>query len=116
MAGRNQGRVSWMDPGFYPVEEALAAGFDMRYSPTLLVDVGGGNGHDLEEFREKHPKVQGGLVLQDLPEVINDITALDASIQRMPHDFTTLQPVKGRCMGCCLNPFTVRGTIMGANI
>ncbi|KIN06846.1 hypothetical protein OIDMADRAFT_36616 [Oidiodendron maius Zn] len=95
MAGRNQGLVSWMDTGFYPVEEGLAAGFDMRHSPTLLVDVGGGNGHDLEEFREKHPKVQGSLVLQDLPEVINDITALDASIQRMPHDFTTLQPVKG---------------------
>lgn len=48
MSGYRQGRPSWMDPDFYPVEERLFA--DMDTEGVLLVDVGGGQGHDLAEF------------------------------------------------------------------
>lgn len=35
------------------------------------------------------------LILQDLPVVINDVKDLDSSIELMPHDFLTEQPIKG---------------------
>lgn len=94
MSAYHQGRPSWMDPGFYPVEEHLVAGLDPN--APLLVDVGGSTGHDLTEFHLKHPKVQGKLVLQDLPEVIEKARHLVGSnIEAMEHDFFKEQPVKG---------------------
>ena len=94
----HQGRASWMDPGFYPVDRLLTP----TSSPTpnnnnniLLVDVGGGKGHDLNEFRSKWPTARGRLVLQDQPAVLAEATGLHESIERMPHDFFTEQPCKG---------------------
>lgn len=94
MSAYHQGRPSWMDPGFYPVQERLAAGLDT--SAPLLVDVGGSTGHDLQEFRRKHPEVQGKLVLQDLPEVIEKAKLLVIpEIEAVEHDFFKEQPIKG---------------------
>ncbi|GAM39457.1 hypothetical protein TCE0_034r11023 [Talaromyces pinophilus] len=94
MSAYHQGRPSWMDPGFYPVQERLAAGLDT--SAPLLVDVGGSTGHDLQEFRRKHPEVQGKFVLQDLPEVIAKAKVLvSPDIEAMEHDFFKEQPIKG---------------------
>ncbi|KAF2453061.1 S-adenosyl-L-methionine-dependent methyltransferase [Lineolata rhizophorae] len=95
MGGYRQGRPSWMDPGFFPVEERLAAGADTAEGAALLVDLGGGHGHDINEFRRKHPDAPGRLILQDLPDVLAQITELDGKIERMGHDFLTEQPVKG---------------------
>jgi hypothetical protein len=94
MSAYHQGRPSWMDPGFYPVRERLAAGLDT--SAPLLVDVGGSTGHDLQEFRRKHPEVQGKFVLQDLPEVIEKAKLLvGPEIEAVEHDFFKEQPIKG---------------------
>lgn len=62
---------------------------------VLIVDVGGGIGHDLQAFKSKHPKAHGKLVLQDLPDVVANVAGLDSSIEVMAHDFFTEQPVKG---------------------
>lgn len=51
MGGYRQGRPSWMDPDFFPVQERLIEGMDATQNDLLLVDIGGGFGHDLEEFR-----------------------------------------------------------------
>jgi hypothetical protein len=51
MGGYRQGRPSWMDPHFYPVEEELIKGMEPSTDAVLLVDIGGGLGHDLGEFR-----------------------------------------------------------------
>jgi hypothetical protein len=97
MAAYHQGRPSWMDAGFYPVQERLVKGLD-RDAP-LLVDVGGSTGHDLAEFRRKHPEVQGQFILQDLPEVIEKAqTLISPDIKAMEHDFFKEQPVKGTCI------------------
>lgn len=48
MSGYRQGRPSWMDTDFYPVKKQLYAGVDS--DDVLLVDIGGGVGHDLAEF------------------------------------------------------------------
>jgi hypothetical protein len=96
MGGYHQGRPSWMDEGFFPVKEKLVEGFEKdAEGAALLVDVGGSVGHDLEEFRRKHPDAPGRLVLQDLPLVISQIEKLDDGIEPMSYDFYTEQPVKG---------------------
>ena len=51
MSGYRQGRPSWMDHGFYPVQKNLVEGLDTSDDAVLLVDVGGGHGHDIQEFR-----------------------------------------------------------------
>lgn len=64
----------------------------------LLVDIGGGWGHDLIAFHEKYPTrgTRGRLVLQDLPSVIKDTGAPLSGVEAMGYDFFTEQPVKGK--------------------
>ena len=95
MAGYSKGRRSWMDPDFYPVEELLGKGMSTDKDAVLLVDVGGGLGHDIEEFQRKHPQLPGRLILQDQPEVIKQTTKINKSVEPMTHDFFTEQPIKG---------------------
>ncbi|OQE47057.1 hypothetical protein PENCOP_c001G01827 [Penicillium coprophilum] len=90
-----QGRVRWVDPGFYPVQEQLVDGVTIGKDDVLLVDVGGSFGHDLSDFRRKWPGAPGRLVLQDLPEVVVSVQDLHPSIEVTGHDFFTEQPVKG---------------------
>ncbi|KAL2782642.1 S-adenosyl-L-methionine-dependent methyltransferase [Aspergillus keveii] len=90
-----QGRVRWMDPGFYPVYEQLIAKTDITDDDVLLVDVGGSFGHDLSDFHRKWPDVPGRLVLQDLPEVVKSVKDLHPTIDVTSYDFFTEQPVKG---------------------
>ncbi|KAF2197615.1 S-adenosyl-L-methionine-dependent methyltransferase [Delitschia confertaspora ATCC 74209] len=94
MGGYRQGRPSWMDKGFFPVQEQLIDG--AKPERAFLVDVGGGMGHDLMEFHRKHPHVPGQLILQDLPIVIeNQLGDLSDAIKPISHNFLEPQPVKG---------------------
>ncbi|TLD26357.1 hypothetical protein PspLS_05160 [Pyricularia sp. CBS 133598] len=95
MAGYRQGRLPWMHPNFYPVQDRLVTGFDP--STALLVDIGGSIGHDIAEFHRHHPAAPGQLILQDLPVVIDGIKpgALPAAVTPMSYDFMTEQPIKG---------------------
>uniref|UniRef100_A0A0D2XG77 O-methyltransferase C-terminal domain-containing protein n=1 Tax=Fusarium oxysporum (strain Fo5176) TaxID=660025 RepID=A0A0D2XG77_FUSOF len=112
VGGYRQGRLPWMHPSLYPVEETLFPGTDGSPDAPLLVDVAGGLGHDIHEFKKFYPNHPGvsstftvratttdkllkKLVLQDLPVVINDVKDIDPSIELMPHDFLTEQPIKG---------------------
>lgn len=78
----------WVD--IYPTETIVATGRD---DGALVVDVGGGKGHDLGKFIARHPDARG-LILQDLPEILKDVTP-PSGISLQPHDFFTPQPVKG---------------------
>ena len=75
---------------FYPVKDRLRAGS----SETLLVDVGGGLGHDLPAFKKPFPELPGKLIVQDLPVFIDDVKGLPFGIEAMKHDFFTPQPVR----------------------
>lgn len=94
MSAYHQGRPSWMDAGFYPVSQ-LAQG--LKHEDVLLVDVGGSVGHDLSEFQRKWSDMPGRLVLQDLPDVIEQAQSmlLHPRIEATAHDFFTEQPIKG---------------------
>lgn len=96
MAGYRLGRLPWMDPKFFPVEERLIKGADPSQSAPFLVDIGGSIGHDLEDFHRYHPNAPGKLILQDVAAVINDISDLNPAIEPMIHDFHAEQPVKGK--------------------
>ncbi|KAI9848795.1 MAG: hypothetical protein M1838_000376 [Thelocarpon superellum] len=95
MAGYHIGRPSWMDDGFYPVQDRLVHGFRAGSDAVMLVDVGGATGHDLQELKMKHPHLPGRCVLQDQPAVIAQITRPPDGIEPMSHDFFTPQPVLG---------------------
>ncbi len=65
---------------------------------VLLIDVGGSGGHDLIESHKAHQSMQGRLILQDLPTMIEslDSTALEKQgIEPIGHDFFKPQPVHG---------------------
>ncbi|KAI9836770.1 MAG: hypothetical protein M1819_000935 [Sarea resinae] len=87
-AGRGE---EWFD--FYPVAEKLRV---EKPDDVLLIDIGGGRGHDLVDFHRRHSNLPGKLILQDLPTAIDDINEpLPSSIEAQRHDFFTPQPVKG---------------------
>ncbi|KAF4614375.1 hypothetical protein G7Y89_g15363 [Cudoniella acicularis] len=91
MSAYRAGKPTWCDPGFYPIEH-LTAGFDSTSNPVLLVDVGGGLGHDLQELCEKHGNLPGDLILQDREEVIATLTPC-TNFKATAHDFFTPQPI-----------------------
>lgn len=95
MTAYHEGRPSWMDADFYPVQQELVEGACIDAEAVLMVDVGGGLGHDLVEFHRKHPKAPGRLVVQDLPSVIGTIQEIDKAVEPMGHDFFNEQPIKG---------------------
>jgi hypothetical protein len=79
-------------PEVYPTDTIVAAAKEGR---PLVVDIGGGKGHDLEKFLLRHPETQAGaLVLQDLPDILKDVQPSKA-ISVVPYDFFTPQPAKG---------------------
>ena len=118
MGGYRQGRRSWWEEGFYPVRERLVRGAGLEEEgeedeagKVLLVDVGGGFGHDIREFAAGFGDVvamgrgKGRLVLEDLPEVVGQIgeEALvlgwgggeEVRIERVGCDFFEENPVQG---------------------
>ncbi|KAK4207014.1 S-adenosyl-L-methionine-dependent methyltransferase [Rhypophila decipiens] len=98
MGGYAFGRPNWFDDEIYPVRERLIDGFKDREGEALLVDIGGGLGHDIEAFASRFPDAKGRLVLQDLEHVIEQglQTKVEGSrVERTVYDFHTEQPVKG---------------------
>ncbi|KKY20674.1 putative sterigmatocystin 8-o-methyltransferase [Phaeomoniella chlamydospora] len=90
--GKLTDKRKWFE--WVPTDKVLIEGFRHSDAAPLLVDVGGGCGHDLAALSRRYPNLPGRLVLQDLPHVINDVPNLDEMIEKMPYDFLTPQPVK----------------------
>ncbi|MCJ1379927.1 hypothetical protein MMC17_003030 [Xylographa soralifera] len=92
MSGRRAHRKQWYE--MFPADQIILEGARNDDDAILLVDIGGGEGRDAESFRTKFSDVPGRVILQDLPEVINNIEKLDDRVMRMGHDFFMPQPVK----------------------
>lgn len=97
MEGQRANRVHWGD--WFPIQERILDGAD-RSNPerALLVDIGGGRGHDLMLFQQRFPDAPGKLVLEDLPSVIDEAAAElgKCGIQGVKYDFfKEANPVKG---------------------
>ncbi|KAL8692998.1 MAG: hypothetical protein Q9218_002087 [Villophora microphyllina] len=93
MEGRRQGTVSWLK--FYPFAENVLHNADVSDESVAVVDVGGGLGHGLIEIKETVPDIHGRLILQDLPNTVQQAGDGKGVFEPMAHDFFTPQPVKG---------------------
>ncbi|KAL8727533.1 MAG: hypothetical protein Q9181_005681 [Wetmoreana brouardii] len=89
-----QGRrtTSWLE--FYPFAENILGGADDQANSVMVVDVGGGLGHGLIEIKKRFPHMKGRLVLQDLPDTVNQAGDGKGAFEPLAHDFFTPQPVK----------------------
>ncbi|KAJ5501176.1 Winged helix-turn-helix transcription repressor DNA-binding [Penicillium expansum] len=95
MSAYRAGKPNWHE--FYPVTERLTTGFDASISDVLLVDVGGGNGHDVATFAAQNSPCSGRIVLQDRETVIADVPIKDAraySLHSILHDWSDEDGVK----------------------
>ena len=90
MASRRQGRPYWYD--YYPIEEELSS--LASADAVTLIEIGGNKGHDLISLKASHPNLQGKLFLQDLPDVVADVTFADKDMSVMGHNFFNPQPIK----------------------
>lgn len=93
MALKQKTTVNWVD--WFDIQQLIIDGYNAKPEEVLLVDVRGGEGNYLRQFREKFPEAPGRLILQDLPQVISTIENLPEGTELAPHDFFTPQPVKG---------------------
>jgi hypothetical protein len=93
-ARQHSSEPKWFE--IYDVEGQIAANPKLYKEDVLLVDVGGGKGHDVARFAQRFPQLTGKLVLQDLPQTFESGLAVSADqAEIMGHDFFTEQPVKG---------------------
>lgn len=91
-------RPSWTE--MYPVQERLVDGLRAEGDASAFVDVGGGTGQVLQDFRAGVPQYTGRLVLQELAGVVAvaegaGVGAGGSGIELQVHDFFTPQPVRG---------------------
>ncbi|KAE8143758.1 putative O-methyltransferase [Aspergillus pseudotamarii] len=95
MSAYRAGKADWHE--FYPVAERMIAGFDSSMSDVLLVDVGGGRGHDVATFASHYTSRPGRIILQDREPVIAGVVANGAELpfEAQTHNFFTPQPIKG---------------------
>ncbi|GAW26061.1 putative o- protein [Rosellinia necatrix] len=93
MSGQRANRKQWFD--FFDIDDILLSGASTEPDAALLIDIGGGEGHDIAEFHQRHPNAPGRLILQDLPPVIDSIQEPTPKVERQKHNFFEEQPVKG---------------------
>ena len=93
MEGKREGRVPWFN--YFPFKKAICEGFKNEEGAVLLVDVGGGRGQILEALKNTFPDQPGLLIVQDLPQTVENNSHSSSQIQSMGYDFFTPQPVKG---------------------
>lgn len=70
----------------------LVKGYDKTY-PVLLVDIGGGVGHQCMELKSRYPSLPGELVVQDL-RISKELELV--GVKGMEYDFFTPQPIKSK--------------------
>jgi hypothetical protein len=82
---------TWLNAVPFESETAHDASAD----DIVFVDVGGGNGSQCAALKKEYPHLQGRIILQDRPAVLE--SALEVSgMEKMPYDFLTEQPVKSK--------------------
>jgi demethylsterigmatocystin 6-O-methyltransferase len=91
MTVQRAGTPTWLSS--FPFKEELGNFNDN----TTLVDVGGGFGHQCIALKQAFPVVSGKLILQDLPQTLADVPAIEG-VETQAHNFFEPQVVKGMCL------------------
>ena len=92
MVSHHEGMPTWLT--VYPLQEE-SLGFDT--TKPLFVDVGGGAGQQCLAVQHAFPKLPepGRIILQDLGPTLQHALPME-NIEKIPHDFFTPQPIKGK--------------------
>ncbi|KAI4236803.1 MAG: hypothetical protein LQ349_002306 [Xanthoria aureola] len=94
MEAHRQGRKNWFHS--FPVERLNSPRISKDPEAVMLVDIGGGYGHDLEAFRNAFPECSGRLILEDVPKAINELPdRRKCLMEAIKYDFCTPQPIIG---------------------
>lgn len=102
MTIQRAGVPDWLS--VFPVEDKCASWVKSAGdSSALLVDVGGGLGHQCAGFRAKYPNLPGRVILQDQQHVVEHVSVSPA-FESMAHDFWEPQPIQGRASNFSLCP------------
>jgi hypothetical protein len=80
-------RKRW--PLWFPVQERLLDGADKE--KELILDIGGGKGHDLQAFAQKFPGWK--LALLDLPDVVK---IAKGEFEKIEYNFFDKLPIHGK--------------------
>ncbi|THZ80562.1 S-adenosyl-L-methionine-dependent methyltransferase [Aureobasidium pullulans] len=87
------------DVYIYPYDKELKGASDKAVTDNsvLMVDIGGSTGDTMKILRQHYSDLKGRIVVQDIPDVINNIPAgyLPDGIEATVHDFWQPQPIKG---------------------
>lgn len=83
---------TWLDVVSFEAEFAQ----DSQPDGVVFVDVAGGNGSQCAALKRSLPDLSGRVVLQDHSYVLGKALEV-GGMEKMPYDFFTEQPVKGRC-------------------
>ena len=94
METRRHNQPAWFEA--YPVKDNLLSGFNGSQNGILLIQVGGGLGHDLVNLKSRLPKSSGRILLQEQEDVISNLSAPLKGIECMVHDIFKPQPIKGK--------------------
>jgi hypothetical protein len=97
--------------------------FEGRIGPLIksdeqvaIVDVGGSQGHVLEDVKAHLPKLKGRLILEELPSTLESIN-IPVGIETMPYNFLeSTQPVVGAAVYLFRQIFLNWSDIRGAQI
>lgn len=88
-------RPLWTE--WFPVQKDLIDGFNGGPAKdTLIVDIAGGRGHDIDSFHRSFPNAPGRRVLQDLSHVLDGAQDLSPTVEKMGYDFFKPQPIEGK--------------------
>lgn len=93
MSFQRVGQQSWLD--VFPLEKYVSDANVGDKQQTLVVDVGGGYGHQCREILRKLPWLEGRIVLEDTHGAAIDSAKGIEGLKVVHHDFTKAQPVKG---------------------
>ena len=92
MTVQRAGALDWLS--IYPVEQEIGA-WSASPNKALLVDVGGGFGHQCLAFRARYPKLLGRVILQDIPQTLEHVQPME-SVEKMVQNFFEPQVIKGK--------------------
>lgn len=98
MASQRMGQRSVWD-GKVPMHDFVLSASDLASDRPLVVDVGGGFGHQCMDLRKHNPALAGRTITQDLP-LVHDMISNGEELARLgietqAHDFMRPQPVAG---------------------
>lgn len=99
MTAQRADQKSWIaDDKLFPEQYFQLSSDDLANDRAIVVDVGGGAGHQCLALRSQHPELKGRIVLEDLPSTVERVDKkqfADLRIEILVHDFNEPQPVRG---------------------